>query len=865
MQQGPVRRRRFSRRVVRQAILGGVVAVVVLALAGGAWYAWRAMQQAAAEKIAEQHQAAAQGVAARLAEDIGRISEQLANLGKDPQIVAAFEAGDDAALAAAAAAHQPEFPFALRLRLLRPGHYRLEQDVKPPLGYASIDLLNRASESDGRPGAEVHLFGTEDQHMVLVRRSRNKAGQTVGLLHLSLDVRLLEQRLSGSQLPPGRVELRQGVGGKSVKLAAAGGLKGEGDPVTVAVPDTRWNILYWPATAATAEEADGGGLPLAAIIGGVVLLLLVGGGVFWWQQRPRVVVAGENEPAVPEGVIYAGAVKAIMEGAHPGMEQLVPNLPNFGLKRPVNPVSQGLQGDDITVIARKPEAPAAAAPAKPKKAPAPSGDAPPTDPPRAEDPTPVPAAAPASAPVAAEADVAEVPEGIFRAYDIRGVVGKTLTAPIVARIGQAIGSEAMSRGLKTIAVGRDGRKSSPELAAALVKGLTSAGCNVVDVGMVPTPVLYFATHTLEGVQGGVMLTGSHNGPEYNGLKIVLGGETLSEEAIRNLHRRIRENDMTSGSGEVSSADVVADYIRRIAEDIPVALGNSFRIVVDCGNGVAGTVAPALLSALGHDVLELYCDVDGNFPNHHPDPSQPENMEALIGNVVETGADLGLAFDGDGDRLGVVDGEGRILWPDGQLMLLAQDVLSRNPGAPIIFDVKCSRHLKRVIEESGGKPVMWRTGHSIIKAKMKETEAPLAGEMSGHIFFKERWYGFDDALYTAARLLEVLVRAKKKPSELFAALPQTVATPELRVPLPEEQHGPFMAALIESGSFDDAEILDIDGIRVEFPDGWGLVRPSNTSPVLVLRFEADSQEALARIQERFRGLLTSIRPDLELPF
>jgi phosphomannomutase/phosphoglucomutase len=413
-------------------------------------------------------------------------------------------------------------------------------------------------------------------------------------------------------------------------------------------------------------------------------------------------------------------------------------------------------------------------------------------------------------------------------------------------------------------VGRDGRKSSPELAAALIRGLTAAGRDVLDVGLVPTPLLYFATHHL-GTNSGVMVTGSHNGPEYNGLKIVLGGDALSEEAIQKLHRRARDGDFESGAGETTSADVVADYIRRVSEDIPVALGNAYRIVVDCGNGVAGAVAPQLLRALGHDVLELCCEVDGSFPNHHPDPSQPENLEMLIGNVIETQADLGFAFDGDGDRLGVVDSGGNILWPDRQLMLLAKDVLSRNPGAPIIFDVKCSRHLARAVEESGGKPVMWRTGHSLIKAKMKEIGAPLAGEMSGHIFFKERWYGFDDALYTAARLIEVLMNTKQKPAEVFAALPQAVSTPELRVSLPEEKHGQFMDALGHAMNFEGATVVGIDGYRVEFADGWGLIRPSNTSPVLVLRFEADNADALKRIQEDFRGRLLSIDADLKLPF
>ncbi len=454
--------------------------------------------------------------------------------------------------------------------------------------------------------------------------------------------------------------------------------------------------------------------------------------------------------------------------------------------------------------------------------------------------------------------------GIFRAYDIRGIVGKTLTVAGVEDIGRAIGSEAEARGQKGIVVGRDGRTSSPELSEALIRGLRAAGRNVTDIGMVPTPVLYFATHQLE-THSGVMVTGSHNGPAYNGLKIMLADETLASDAIQALYKRIQSNDMVSGQGDLQSVEVTADYIRRIADDIPVALGGAFKIVIDCGNGVAGGLAPQLFRTLGHDVIELYCEVDGKFPNHHPDPSQPENLEALIAKVKGEQADLGLAFDGDGDRLGVVDGEGNIIWPDRQMMLLAKDVLLRNQGKTIIFDVKCSHHLKEVIDANGGIPLMWKTGHSLIKAKMKEVDAPLAGEMSGHIFFKERWYGFDDAMYAGARLVEILTQSKERPAAVFAELPGEVVTPELRITLPEKQHAKFMEMLLGKMSFEGAEITDIDGVRVDFSDGWGLIRPSNTSPCLVARFEAKDDAALQRIQSEFRTLIQSIAPDLKLPF
>ncbi len=459
-----------------------------------------------------------------------------------------------------------------------------------------------------------------------------------------------------------------------------------------------------------------------------------------------------------------------------------------------------------------------------------------------------------------------VPASIFRAYDIRGVVGRTLTVDVARLIGQGIGASAADRGEQTIIVGRDGRHSSPALSEALCAGLRASGRDVVDVGMVPTPLLYFATRCLPA-NSGVMVTGSHNGPEYNGMKLIVAGQTLFGEALQTIYRRILAGDFTRGSGALSAAGVREDYIARVVDDAPPA-GDAaaLDIVIDCGNGVAGVVAPDLFRALGHRVEEMYCDVDGAFPNHHPDPSQPENLAALIDAVNARGADIGLAFDGDGDRLGVVDSSGHIIWPDRQLMVFAQDVLARNRGANIVYDVKCSRHLKTVVEAAGGTPLMWKTGHSLIKSKMEEAQAPLAGELSGHIFFKERWYGFDDAIYAGARLLEILARSGTSSAALFAGIPEGVSTPELRVQLPETSHQSYMRKLRNNAAFPDAQIIDTDGIRVEFADGWGLVRPSNTSPVLTVRFEADNDAALKRIQEQFRGLLQKTADTaLQLPF
>lgn len=453
---------------------------------------------------------------------------------------------------------------------------------------------------------------------------------------------------------------------------------------------------------------------------------------------------------------------------------------------------------------------------------------------------------------------------IFRAYDIRGVVGRTLTESIARSIGQAIGTVVRERGLREVVVGRDGRLSSPRLSGALISGLRRAGCDVIDIGAVPSPVVYFATHHLQ-TGCGVAVTGSHNPPEYNGFKMMVGGETLAEEAIQDLYRRIVEHDLAEASepGGIQAIDLRPEYVERMTSDIQTE--RSLRVVVDAGNGIAGELAPQIISGIGCDPIPLNCEVDGTFPNHHPDPSDPENLVDLITTVKQLGADLGIAFDGDGDRLGVVTARGHIVHPDRLLMLFARDLLLRNPGAVVIYDVKCTGRLASEILRYGGSPVMWRTGHSLIKAKMRELDAELAGEMSGHFFFKERWFGFDDALYAAARLLEILASEPASLDELLAELPGGVSTPELRVPLAEGEQYAFIERFQREARFEGARISQIDGLRADWDDGWGLVRASNTTPVLVLRFEGDDAEALARIQSEFRRALLAVRPDLALPF
>jgi len=454
------------------------------------------------------------------------------------------------------------------------------------------------------------------------------------------------------------------------------------------------------------------------------------------------------------------------------------------------------------------------------------------------------------------------PHAIFKAYDIRGIIDETLDSTITYQIGQAVGSEVIANGGDSIVIGRDGRLSGPMLAETLSNGLRAAGVNVIDIGVAPSPVVYYSSYS-KGIPSCVAITGSHNPPNYNGFKMVVDGITLSAERIQDLKQRILGNDFIQGEGSYAQEEIIDNYIDRIISDVKPK--RNMKIVIDCGNGVAGATAPQVFKRIGCEVIELFSEVDGTFPNHHPDPSQIENLQDLIHAVKQHDAELGLAFDGDGDRLGVVTENGEVVWPDRQMILFARDILSRNPGSEIIYDVKCTRNLPAEIEAAGGKATMWRTGHSFIKAKLKESGAAIAGEMSGHIFFKERWFGFDDGVYAGARLIELLSKLDETPQAVFDALPNSINTPELRIEFEEGEHYQFMNKLKEVAEFDDASVSKIDGLRVDYADGFGLIRPSNTTPILVLRFEADTESALARIKHDFKAAIHKIDPELTTPF
>ena len=870
--------------------IGACAAVLFLFVFGGN----TTVQNVSAESDQELLKDISTQAADKAAAQIASVKKKLEDLTQDQVVIKLFAEADAASLESKAEEMQSGFEFALKLRLLLPGNYAVDTEALPlPLSYASLDLLRRAEELEAPVDVEAHSVGGDGGHIAFVSRVTDADNKLVGLLHLSMALEAIESVMPNLDNPEVYIEIQQGLGGKALALTQSGDNKlRTGSPVAVAIKGSKWNVVSWDGLASHEAPTAAGESGLeeeSSSMGLIVLVLLVlvagiGGFAFYSGKLTTSKLGlgrGEGSKNEPERqVVYEGAVKAIMEGAHPGLENLVPDLPKSDKKASSSTgvISQGMQGDDATAIFKTAEILAG----DPEQASEQENIA------QATDDAPqagIIAPEKVSSEVVGQDSIIEVDAeqldkeaaliqststpvdvspDIFRAYDIRGVVSENFSTAVVREIGRAIGSKAYGRGLQRIVVARDGRLTGPELGDALIQGLRASGRDVIDIGMVPTPVLYFATLHL-GTDSGVMLTGSHNGPEYNGLKIVLGGEALSGEAITAIRNRITDDDMTEGQGGLEVADVSADYLRKITEDVPVALGGAFRIIVDCGNGVAGQFAPQLYRAMGHDVVELFCDIDGNFPNHHPDPSQPENLQMLIDIVEEEGADMGFAFDGDGDRLGIVDGAGNIIWPDRQMMLFAKDVLSRNQGASIIYDVKCSRHLKEVIEASGGKPLMWKTGHSMIKSKMKEVDAPLAGEMSGHIFFKERWFGFDDALYAGARALEILTNSPGNPTETFAELPDDVSTPEFRIPLAEKNHAKAMDIMKKKMTFEGAEITDIDGIRVDFPDGWGLVRPSNTSPFLVARFEAESEAVLERIQAEFRDLLHSVSADLKLPF
>lgn len=834
-----------------------IFVMVVIVLTAGLYLG----QQDPLSMLANQRQAVANSItkntALKFTNQVETYSLALNGLGRDPALVEIFSTKNLQALEQRAEELKVIFPKALRVRLLPPTTIKPDKTYWPHFTYACLDLMNQSRKEPTKTLVEMHEIEGKHQHIDIMQAVTSR-GSVVGFIQLAVDSELLNtwtKNVAGDSY----LEIHQKIeGGKNHLISKAGKGSKQGTHAVIDIPGTHWQVETWSPYVESASAFNMG--MLFALVMGITLS---GAVVFVLRQLLTKELSSDLEKYL---MLVTGTLRGDkrhqydfslteFKKAAADVKNIRFDQNNFARERDSdeNKDSKSTQGalpDSDTMFLSKDSIQLEELDDTSAMDQLDSLGTNAENVPSEKVPTP-----PANLPL--------LPEEIFKAYDIRGIVGQTLTVENILFIGHAIGSEAKERGLDSIVFARDGRLSGPELGKALVTGLMASGLKVIDIGMLPTPALYYAAAELTNGTG-VMLTGSHNPSNYNGIKMVLGGETLSGDTIQALRNRILTNNLTAAEGSYVNEKVLDKYIDRVAQDI--TLKRKLKIVVDCGNGVGGAVAPKLFAQLGCEVIPIFCEVDGNFPNHHPDPSQPENMADLIAEVKKQNADMGLAFDGDGDRIGVVSGDGKIIWPDRLMMLFAKDVLSRNPGANIIYDIKCSSNLRTVIEEEGGAPLMWKTGHSLIKSKMKETGALLAGEMSGHIFFKEKWYGFDDALYSAARLLEIMSNQLRQPRVVFSSLPDSINTPELKINMAEGEHYKFIEKLTaQSASFTDAEVTLIDGIRVDYNNGWGLVRASNTTPCLVLRFEGQNKKAMAEVQEKFRAVLTSIQPDIQLPF
>jgi phosphomannomutase/phosphoglucomutase len=808
-------------------LVAGAAIVLALLTLLGQQQIWSA-QRATAEQGMRQ---AAQVLAGQVAGIVDNSYDLLALLAADPAVLPALRQ-DDTARRTVAGRLQQGVPQWLQLRLLPADWDRTDPQGPAPMGFAGVDMVRRAA-TGRRPPAEVHQLEGDQPYLALAEPLLAD-GTPVGVLFAALPLKLVTAPLDAQTELAGDAWLSQRVNGGSVALGVASAAAAAADG-SARVSGTILEVAY----RAEPIGIDGGMLAflgLAAL--GVVALVLLG--ILLWR-RLAADLRADMGAAVTLG-------EAILN--HTGGSAAPPRL--------------RATADTLLLLTQYAQR---ARSGRPPAAPVPA----------ASQAWAAAQTAAAGAEVAVEeldeddASLAEVagqgprallPDSVFRAYDIRGLAGEELRPDNARLLGQAVGTLVQERGGSSLAVARDARLSSPELAAALIEGIVASGADVVDLGTAPTPMMYFARFALE-TGGGVVVTGSHNPPEYNGFKIQVGDDMLAEQDLAALRERMADGPLARGRGVSQARDLSGDYLERVVGD--VALARPLRLVIDAGNGVAGPLAVRLFEALGCEVIPLYCEPDGNFPHHHPDPSQPDNLAQLADAVRANGSDLGIAFDGDGDRVGLIDEAGNPVWPDQLLMLLAADVLIRHPGADILYDVKGSRHLAGFILSNGGRPVMWRSGHTRMKAKLRETGALLAGEFAGHYYIKERWYGFDDGLYAAARLLEILSADPRPASEVFAELPVSPATPEYHLPLEEGQSVTLMQAMAQHVDFPGANIVDLDGLRIEFADGWGLVRPSNTTPALVFRFEAQDETALERIKEEFRQLLSAVDAGLPAPF
>ncbi len=780
-------------------------------------------------------EAIAQGIAVTISGQIDLFGRTLDKMAQDPEVIAAVINKDSTQLSAQASKLEKHFPDALKIRLLLPGVSDVDKNDTPRMGFADLDMVKQSFSSKQAPS--IQGDDGPDRHLAMTQQIMQN-DKVVGVILASLNYNFINAIIKNANIKDSYLEVKQ----DKLVLASIGNdtEKAEQNNAQLNIAGSNWVLQYWYQGGAGFVN----GILISSFIVIPVLLTLL---ALYAGHRKLSLLLSQDLSTILKA--FKDLMNHKPQTNYPinltEMNDIIPTLLQFKRVTGAGDVSapenedfelKGFFGESDDEVAEKVinDDVLAIYNAKP------------------------------DVPVDTTEKEIDGFSSIFKAYDIRGIVNETLTEQVVHDIGRALGTLAANAGCNTVVVGRDGRISSPLFADALAKGIITTGCDVMDIGMIPTPVLYFVTQHIEG-RSGIMITGSHNPAEYNGLKMVINGETLAGEKIQQLKQMIEKQLYTvSEVGEIKRNNhYIDEYIGMISEDIH--LSKSMKVVIDSGNGVTGELGPVLLRALGCEVIELHTEIDGNFPNHHPDPSDPENMNDLIGAVKFYQADLGVAFDGDGDRLGVVDNRGKIIWADRQMMIFAKDVLAGKPGSEIIYDVKCSRHLAAQITKYGGRATMWKTGHSFMKAKLKETGAKLAGEMSGHIFFNDRWFGFDDALYSAARLIEILARDPRSSADVFADFPDSISTPELTIKLNEGANFTFIDALSLAADFDDGKITTIDGVRVDFADGWGLVRASNTTPSLVVRFEADTQEAMVRIQNQFKSLMTKIKPDIALPF
>jgi len=839
------------------AFLG--IALILLLVAFGVLYAWTVEEHADRTQDLRQ---SSRFVVTNLGRRVAALRERMGALAKDPSLQAALRSGKPDALRTAEQELAAQLPQAMGIRLVPTGYGAMDAKMDT-LSYAALDLVHRAEQRRKVTELEVHRLGYPDVHVAIAGPVLDQAGTSaLGALYVALPLSWLPF-LPSQDPAAGRLRFQQLVDDLAVTIDTAQGraVSAPVPDVTEAVPNTRLRVAGWVPRAGFPPAAR-----LAYAAAGYTLTLALIAAVLWlaWAALKRAVASDQ------------AAVVALTEDAAARRPLRQPDC-RLAETRPVLEVLRrllhGLEPGDPTlarsgaVVAGPKSLPAGPRAGEGRKGVEPSPGSPGQRGATAASSQPKPSPAKAvSAPKALPRLVpSDVPAAVFRAYDIRGVVGEGgLTPALMSAIGCAVGTAAGDAGDQTVTVARDTRSSSPELSRALVDGLRASGRDVVDLGVAPTPLLYFAT-CYQGLASGAMVTGSHNPPDYNGLKVVIGGKTLESDGIRGLRDRILTGRFSQGEGVLGETDLTVTYMDGVEKDVAVAY--TMKVVVDCGNGAASVLAPRLYRGLGCEVVPIACDPAAGFPGGRaPDPANPASLEALQQRVVQEKADLGLAFDTDGDRLGVVDSSGKIIWNDRVLMLLAADVLSRHPGTDVVFDVKCTHHLAGQILKNGGRPVMWRSGHSPIKAKLLETGGLLAGEWSGHIMFRERWYGFDDAIYAGARLLEVLALDPRPSAEVFAALPDAVSTPELVLPLAEGGVGPIMEAVMQyAGRLEGVGVQTIDGLRADSEHGWGLVRASNTQPALVFRFEGDDESALNQIKDLFRRLMGRAAPDLVLPF